>query len=472
MPRYTLSTGSYKTRSLIANAQRCINMFPESNIADSPAPTTFYQRPGFVVWSTMPGTGPVRCLFEASNNVLFGVQGQKLYRYSAGSWIELATLDTTQGPVYASDNGVDVVFVDGTLLAPTVHLTDFTTGVMSGDGWYGSDFVYYLDGRLIFNKPDTQIFYWTGLLELTCDPLDFASAEGLPDKLVSFIVDHREIWLLGETTLEIFYSSGDADLPFTRMQGAFNQYGCQAKYSLAALDNTIYWLGRDKNGGALVFRAANYQPQVVSTPAISDEISRYSTITDALAFTYQQGGHGFYILVFPTENKTWVFDVTTNQWHERAYRTDLNALLRYRGNCSIYFGGMNLMGDFEDGRVFRLDETVYTDDGDEILFQKDFPHITTDGVRQFFRRFVLDCEVAVGNTNDPDPQIWLSWSDDGGRSWSATLQAPLGKIGEYKNRVQWHRLGSGRDRVWRVASTADASFVFQGAFLEAQPGTT
>jgi len=475
--RIPLTSGASSTRSKISGTGRMVNLYPEVNPDGSPAPMTYYGTPGLLLWSTLPGDGEVRLLYVASSGTLFGVRGPTIYRYNAGSWVSLTNLGSTSGRVVAADNGTDAVFVDGSPVAPTIHLTTYATGLMSGDGWFGADFVYFLNGRLVFNKPDTQQFYWTGLYALTIDPLDFASAEGSPDLIVSMIADHQELWFFGSASLEIFYDSGDPDAPFARMQGAFNEVGCIAPHSVNRLDNTIFWLGRDRNGGNMVFRAANYQPQRISDHALETEIGSYSRTDDAFSWTYQDDGHTFYMLTFPTASKTWGFDVATGRWHERAYRKTDNTEIRHRANCHAYFNNLNLVGDFENGKIYQLDMNTYTDDGAEIQRIKDFPHITNSGYRQFFRQFILDCQVGVGNagtssTGETDPEIWLSWSDDGGNTFSSTLTQKLGQIGQYWQRVQWTRLGMGRDRIFRIGTTANAAIAFQGAFLEAQSGTS
>lgn len=475
--RIPLTSGSGSTRSKIAGVGRQVNLYAEVNPAGSPAPVTYYGTPGLKLWSTVPGDGVMRLEFVASNGILFAVRGAKLYRYNAGAWVELATMGTISGRISAADNGTDAVFVDGTTTAPTVNLSTFSVGAMSGDGWYGADFVFFINGRFIFNKPNTQQFYWSGLYTTALDALDFASAEGSPDKIVSMVVDHLELWLFGPTSVEIFYDSGDSDAPFTRMQSAFNEVGCAAPFSVNRLDNTIYWLARDRNGGGMVMRADGYKPARVSDHALETALASYDVIEDAFAWTYQQAGHTFYLLTFPTAQKTWCFDVASGMWHEREYRLSDNATTRHRANSHAYFDGKNLVGDFENGNIYELDLDTYTDNGAEILRLKDFPHITNSGYRQFFRQFVLDAQVAVGNAGLPDPgetdpQIWLSWSDDGGNTWSSTLTQSLGKVGEYWQRVQWNRLGSGRDRVFRIATTANAKIAMQGAFLEAQSGTS
>lgn len=471
MPRFALTTAAYTARSLIASAQRCVNLYPEANPTDAPAPVTFYGTPGSTVWTTMPGAGAVRLLYTAMTGDLFGVRGSKLYRYSS-AWVEQATLTTVTGPVVASDNGIHAVFVDGTATAPTVKLADYTVGTMSGDGWYGADFVAFVDGRFVFNKPGTQQWYWTGAYALTLDALDFASAEGAPDKLVTLLVDHREIWLMGERTTEKFYSSGGSDSPFARLNGVFIEQGIAAKYSAASINNAIVWLGANEQGGGIVWMSGGGDPQRISTHAMEEEFRTYAGIGDAFAFVYQQDGHTFYWLTFPNAGKTWVYDAATSQWHERAYRDTQNNLTRHRANCHAYYQGMNLVGDYQDGRVYKLSLDAFDDAGAEIVRIKDFPHsVHADGFRMFYQRLRLDCEAAVATDTETDPQVWLSWSDDGGHTWSATLTRSLGKIGKYKQRVEWRRLGSGYDRVWRFSTTAKAKIAMQGAWVDATPGS-
>lgn len=472
MGRVLLTSASYSAQSLKASAQRSVNLYPEANPADATAPTTFYHTPGLKLWSTLPGTGPVRCLFRASNGNLYAVQGANLYHYNAGTWKYLSTLASQTGPVSAADNSLHAVFVDGTTTAPACKLDDDTVTAMSGDGWYGADFVAYVDTYLVFNKPGTQTFYITGQLSLSLDALDFASAESFPDNVVSLLVDHAEIVLFGEKTTEFFGDSGGADFPFERITSRTIEQGCSAPRSPVRFDNSILWLGKGEEGDGIVWRLNAGNPSRISTHALENEFRTYATVADAQGYVYQQNGHTFYVLTFPTAGKTWVYDIAVNMWHERAYRAADGTLGRHRSNCHAFFGRDHLVGDFENGNVYALDIDTYTDNGAVIFRTKSFQHFVTDGKRQFFRSFELDMETGVGNSDEPDPQIWLRWSDDGGHAWSATVTMSMGKVGEYARRMNRNRLGMGRDRIFEVSTTAKTKVVLQGAFIDAQPGTS
>lgn len=471
MRRIPLTMASYTAPSLIASAQRCVNLYPEANPPDSPAPFTFYGTPGRVLWSTVPGYGGMRAMYETSNGVLFVVRGASLLRYSAGSWLPVAMLATTTGPVYAADNGVVAVFVDGTMNAPTVNLSTFVTSAMSGAGWYGASFVDFLDGFFIFNKPGSQQFYITSAYGVEIDALDFASSESQPDLLVRSYRDHAEEWLFGTKSTEVF-ANGGGTFPFDRIGGSVMEVGCAAPHSVAKLDNSIVWVSSSDSGDGMVMRAQGYSPVPISTRALENEFRTYATISDAQAYSYQQAGHWFYVLTFPTAGKTWAFDASTQQWGERAYRTQANVMTRVRDNCHVFFGRRHLVGDWENGKIYELDLDTYTDNGDEIRRIKSFQHMTADGVRQFFKRLVLDMECGVGSSLDAAPVVNMRWSDDAGKTWSAYLTASLGGVGDYENMPCFNRLGMGRRRVFEVSTSANAKIALQGAFVEAERGTS
>jgi hypothetical protein len=179
---------------------------------------------------------------------------------------------------------------------------------------------------------------------------------------VAILIDHREAWLFGTNSVEVWYDSGAADFPLSPVQGAFNEVGCIAAFSVAKLDNGIFWLGADARGKGIVYRANGYTAQRISTHAVEWQIQQYGNLSDALAYTYQQDGHSFYVLIFPSANTTWVFDVATNLWHERAAFIN-GSFTRHRSNCQMAFNGEIVVGDHELGNIYAFDLEVFTDNG-------------------------------------------------------------------------------------------------------------
>jgi hypothetical protein len=337
--------------------------------------------------------------------------------------------------------------------------------------------VGYLDGYFVFNEPNSQRIWVTSLLDgLSVDPLDFASAEGAPDGVAGLIIDHREAWVFGTNSVEVWYDAGAADFPLQRIQGAFNEIGCIAPYSIAKLDNGVFWLGADARGRGIVYRANGYTGARVSTHAVEWQIQQYADMSDAIAYTYQQDGHAFYVLVFPSANTTWVYDVSTQAWHERAGFTN-GAFTRHRSNCQMSFNNKIIVGDFESGNIYSFDLEVYADNGQIQKWLRTWRALPTGQnnlKRTAQHSLQLDCESGVGLNlgQGSDPEVMLRWSDDGGHTWSNEHWATIGKIGQFYRRVFWRRLGMTlklRDRVYELSMTDPVKIAIVGAELILSP---
>jgi len=296
--------------------------------------------------------------------------------------------------------------------------------------------------------------------------LSFASAEGSPDNLVSVFADHSELWLFGNNTIEIFYSTGNADSPFQRINNAFIERGCSAKFSVSKDDNTVFWLGDD----FVIYRANGYSPQRISTHAIEKAIAGYTSVSDAFSFNYTQEGHKFYCIIFPSAGKTWVFDISTGMWHERETYNET----RWRINCHEFIYGKNLVGDFSSGLIYELDLDTYTDNSQIIQRICTFPTIFQDNKRIFYDylRIDLDAGIGLNSGQGSEPLIWLDWSDDGGRTYSNQHFRSMGKIGEYTRRATWRRLGSSRERIYRCSISDPVKIAITGAYAEVRAGDT
>ena len=506
MARVALTLGAYTDRSIIANCQRCLNLFPRANPEGHPVPFTFYPTPGLITLAT-PSAGAGRGLFKASNGVLYGVVGQVIYKINA-DWSHTALgamLSTATTPVSMTDNSLVLVIVDGSPYGVSVNLyTDVVTQI-NDPAFYGSDRVDFVDTFLLFNKPNTGEFYCSLALTTTFDPTYFATKIGFSDRLVAVAVVHREIWLIGEATTEIWVNSGAATFPFELMTGAFIQHGCVAKYSIATMGDNVYWLAKDLQGQNIVIRGANYQAERISTHAIETALAKYPATADAVGYSYQQEGHKFYVLTFPTADRTWVFDETTGLWHERAYIDGNGAEHRHRVNNSAFAYGYNVGQDWQTGALYRFDLDTYTDAGSVITRRRGFPHMGSDGNRVIYTQLLADmeCGDSSGTGTSPavntdfladgtgsiltteagddlatsygpeqdiasPPIVWLRWSDTRGASWSNPISSDLGGTGEYLKSIQFQRLGMARDRVFELFWSHPSKTSLSGVFVEAQ----
>jgi len=443
----------------------------ESGSAKEGEPYCLLPTPGLVSLVTLATAG-LRALWTASNGYLYAVSANKLYKVDS-SWSAtlLGTLLTSSGVVSMVDNGTSLCAVDGTY-GYVVTLSSDAFAQITDPAFMGADRVDYIDGYFVFNRPGTQEWYISGLISTDFDALDFASAEASPDELVTLFVLNRQVYLLGLRSTEVWYDAGAADFPFQRIEGQHIEVGCSAKHSVAKLGNNGFWLGQSETGSGIVYMVAGGTPQRISTHAIEAAIQGYGDISDAVGFCYQDSGHGFYVLNFPTADATWVFDVSTGSWHERAYlNPSTGQEERHRAACHAFAYGVHVVGDYETGDIYRLDGETYDDAGDAILRLRSSPHISKDMLRLFFTSFQLDLEVGVGldgTGQGTDPQIMLDYSDDGGHTWSNERLGSAGRIGARLTRAIWRRLGysRGRDRVFRVRMTDPVKFVILGAEVE------
>jgi len=496
---------AYVARSINAADNRMVNLFPEIIPEGGKEPAFLNRAPGLTKLATV-GTGPIRGLWTF-NGIGYVVSGSELYKITSNyGATKLGDVSGT-GPVSMADNGTQLFIACGGPSYIYNSLTNVFVQITDPD-FPGALTVGYLDGYFVFIEPNSQKVWVTALLEGTSvDPLDFASAEGSPDNLVGMIVDHREVWLYGTNSVEVWYDAGNQDFPLQRIQGAYNEIGCAATYSVAKLDNGLFWLGADARGQGIVYRANGYTGQRVSTHAIEYAIAQYPIISDAVAYTYQQEGHAFYVLTFPSANATWVYDVSTQAWHERAAFSN-GLFLRHRSNCQMAFNSKIVVGDFANGNLYAFDLDVYADNGSPQKWLRSWRALPTGQnnlTRTAHHSLQLDCQSGVGINNsagtDPsflttedglflitesgdyllavsgdsftigfDPQVMLRWSDDGGHTWSNEHWATLGKIGVYQQRVFWRRLGMTlklRDRVYELSGTDPVKIAIMGAELHA-----
>lgn len=459
--------GAYLARSSNFDAETCLNLYLEgATVPTAKSPAALLGTPGLSLWAEL--TGPIRGMIRFNQTTAFIVAGSDVYRVTtAGVAALIGVIPAGVTQVSMASNGIKVVISTNPLMYVIDPVLSTVTPIVDPD-FLGSGQVGFIAGYFVWNVPNTGRSQYSTLYSTDVEPLSFFTAEGSPDNGVGVLVDHLEYWYFGESTTEVFSVVADPDQPLQRINGAFIEHGCAAAYSVAKMDNTVYWLGADDNGRGTVWRATGaYEPQRVSTPAIEFAISENADLSTAVAWTYQQESHAFYIL--NVGDRTWCFDASTGVWHERAWRDPVDGTLhRHRGQCQMTFGGKNIIGDWQNGKLYVLDLDVYTDNGDPIVARRTGAYISA----RSYNMLQIDFETGVGLTSGTgsDPVASLQWSDDGGKTWSNEHVAQIGKVGEYQLRVRWRRLGTprrfGLSRVFRVTITDPVKRAITGAMLD------
>jgi len=448
--------------------------------------------------ATIGGSGAVTGLTLVSNGSYTIQPGTPSTTITSGNGTGL-TLTLTFG-TGAGGAGTYVVSTSQTVSSTTVYGLNFSVMPTTDGAFEGADVVDVVDNYFVYNRPDTQQFGSTAPLSPISPSLSFSSKDGAPDNLVSLIVDHREVYLLGEVSSEVWVNSGLFPFAFQRIPGTSTQHGISAKFSVARLGNSFAYLSKNIRGDGQVMMMNGYTPTRISTHAVENSIEG-ADISDARAWTYLIEGHEVYVISFPGLDLTWAYDIATGMWHKWLWVDKQNVYHRHRGNCHTHFANMNLVGDWENGQIYMLDPNTYTDDGGEIRRLRRAPHLVSDFQRQYFSELQILFQPGVGLSGNvtgstsptnavagvavaglaiagqnnlatlgANPQAMLRWSNDGGSTWSNEHWTSIGLQGAYKNRAIWRRLGQARDRIFEVVVTDPIKAVIVAANLKAEAG--
>lgn len=408
----------------------------------------------------------------------------------------------------AGGTGTYTVSSSQTIASETIYGLNFSV-LPSNDGAFtGANSVDIVDNYFVYNNPSTQQWGSSDLLSTISPSTSYAFKDGAPDKLVALIVDHREVYLMGEASSEVWTDVGAVPFPFQRIPGTSTQQGVVAQFSLARLGNSFAYVSRNSRGQGQIMQMEGYIPKRISTHAVEATLAN-QYISDAISWTYQLEGHEIYVTTFPTLNLTWAYDATTEMWHKWLYTADDGSYQRHRGNCSAVFQGLVMVGDYANGKIYSLDKQNYTDNGQNIRRLRRTPHLVTDFQRQYFDELQIQFQPGVGLTGlstptnntylgsiyliypnstltiEPlgiyvlgdsplttttTPQAMLRWSSDGGSTWSREYWVGIGQLGKYRNRAIWRRLGTARDRIFEVSITDPVNAVIISANLKASGG--
>lgn len=476
-----LTSGAYSSRSVIANAQRCVNLFPEFTPKDSnpPVPVTHYARPGKNLLAIPPVPGRGRGLYRANNGDLYAVVDDIIYFVDSNFvFTAIGNIGAGTSVVSMADNGQDVgdeiVVVDGSPNGWTITMsTRAFAPIVDGTGTFvGSNRADYLNGFFLFNAPGTPYWYWSLSNSVSFNALDIASKSSYADNIKTIGVRQREVWLIGTLTTEPWYLSGTAESVFEAVASVLVPYGAIAIYSMASIDGSLFWLAQDLKGQGIVVQTKGYEVVKISTFALDNEIQKYGDLSDAVAGSYQVDGHTFYVLHFPTADKTWAYDLSTKQWAEQAWTDNEGVDHCDRARFYAHAYDRVIGQDWETGLLYELSTDVYTDNGDSIKYLRSFPHVLDEMKRITHWNMVVDIQCGTIEDQDADPLLLMRYSDDRGQTWSDPLETSMGKTGEYDTSPQFARLGMARDRVYELSWTANMKTALNGVYIDPEASET
>lgn len=491
-----LTSGAYSARGLSANAQRCINLYQEVNPpeTDAPQPMSHYPRAGLKALMALAG-GRGRGVFAVSTGQLYAVAGTNVYsvdRYWQAT--QIGQIANGNNPVSISDNGVTALLVDGSNVGYQITLaTNAFAIVVDPTGTFvGATRVDFADTFMAFNFPGTNGWGTTLGNQISFNAFLQAAKDSYPDKIQTLAFNLRQMWLIGTDTSEVWYLAGGSTqetFAYAEWPQTMINYGTPAPYSLAQADVNLFWLSHNRQGRGIFVKTVGYGVEAISTRAIEDELSKYPTLTDCIAYSYQQAGHTLVVFNFPTADKSWAYDLSTKQWHERAWIDNNGQFHRERVSFAAAAYDTTIGQDWQTGELYAIDLNTYTDNGQPIVCLRSFPHEIGDLKEITHTGFVVD--VAAGTlsgsgeldqTMSPwnagfnagfgpivtteGPMINMRYSNDGGGTWSNYRRKGLLSAGHYRSMMRYRGLGMARDRVYEVSWSAPMFACLQGAYVD------
>lgn len=459
---------TYNMPNLLAECQRCVNYLPE-HIQSGKSENAFWLRPypGLVLQSTLP-TYPIRGIHKTATNRVFIVASTVVYEYFENkTYTVIGTLSHEIGPIRMRDNG-QTVFLTHPQGSYTLILSTNTLAPITDESFLGAEFIEFLDQFIITSVPNTtfyQYFLAQGEGPFDYNAVDITAEESSPDNITAMYLNGRELWVFGTESCAVHVSTTEAELPFARIRDAVSNIGIIAPSSLAGIQGRIAWLGSSKEGNNSIWSNSGLQPLKISNLAMDQEISSYTYVADATAFTFSMNGHVVYQINFPTANKSWGYDFTTEQWFELVYQLpSTGEFRRHKANYHCFAFNKNLVTDHRTGAIYELTFNAYTDAGDITPRLRRMARIANLGQRIFYQSMRIQVTTGAGVSRDglssdtpalsgENPLIRLRFSDDFGQTWSSYREEYLGLKSDSKPFVEFFKLGSAINRIFEVSVT-------------------
>lgn len=461
-----LAGGSYQEFSLPWDAQRSVNLYPASDKSGR-SKAALYGTPGKILFGTA-GIGPCRGCLAATNGRGFIVSAATLYEIDAsGAATFRGSLLISSGNVTLAENGVQLAICDGINVYIFTYADNSFVRVTDGDLPIAGT-ITFIDGYFVINKVGTGSFYLSALYDGTSwDALDFATAESSPDALNRVFQALGQLWLLGVSTTEIWTNTGGNLFPFQKIAGAKLEVGILAPCTSVATQSAIIFLGQDQFGKCSVYKTTSTVPMTITTPPINMRIAAATDPSNIVAYSYQENEHVFYVLTGGGLETTLVYDFATQLWHERAYTDSEGVYETDRGYCAMFIFGKQILGDKDNGNMYEMKMSYYSDAGEALVRERTYTHLFDDNQQIRYSKLNIGFEVGVGlqSGQGQNPLVSLQLSKDGARTWSTSYTTSLGKVGAYQTQVTFRRLGIAQQMTFRIRVSDPVKVAISGSYL-------
>ena len=442
---------SYRLRSKKAAQTRLLNCFASVQPPEGRAPALIQGIAGIKPFASIAKSAQ-RAGIQFNGSLYAVADATFMHVGSGGAVTSIGTVSGSGRVDIAKNTGQIAILIepnlwiyDGSTLAQVTD-SDFTSR--------GAKRMAVMDNYGAFIEPRSGRWFICDLADFTVyDALDFATAEGNPDNLLSIESNNRQFILFGEESIEMWDNRGGSGFPFQRNPNGYVECGTGAADSTCAADNTVYWIDQDR----LARRLEGNVARRVSHDGVEQKWQDYSTIADAYSFPYVFDGHTFVIFTFPTAGATWAYDINTQEWHER----ESHGYDHWRASWIVKCYDRTLVGDTQTGNIGEMSATTYSEWGRPLVREATSGVISDNG--RWMHHDRLELELDVGNApmtgEGSAPEIRLDVSDDAGVTFRARSNRSLGATGRYRQRVHWDRNGRSRERVYRYRCSDPLPFV-------------
>lgn len=441
------------------NSQLTQNLWPKMRTVGARNVIAMYGVPGLTEVTIAPSGGPCRGNgVRFAGNAYMVVKDKLLKIDTVWTATEVGTLNSSAGSIDMVAGRDYIMIVDGA----DGYTYDGTTFAQISDPDFPADptHVAYQGGYFITNKGDSDEFYISAPDNPTSwAALDFESAAEKPDNCFGLETTARDLYILGDESVQVYDNSGDPLFPFTLYAGAVLNFGLLAPHSLVSSSMGIFFLGTAEEGGIFVTMLNGFQGTVISND-IADDLKDYTTVADATGYVYRYSDKTYYQLTFPTEGVTHEYIVEDQFWTRRKS----NGLTRHLSIGHVYFNSVNVIGDSNTGEIYKLDGTVHTEDGSYIERIRRTQNINKGGNGLIFHEIILLIETGVGTVAGAgaNPEVAMRYSDDGGHNWSSWQNGQMGAIGKTDTECYWTKQGlspMGRNFEFKITGPIKTAFV-------------
>lgn len=468
-----LAAESYQSRSHLSSSQRLYNCFSENTPLSSPLKLpAIFNIPAPDLWVDLENNNDIYG-FVIMNQILYVVCGISLYSVTVGKNVtKLGDMATAPAPVEITENGLQITVLTNSGISYYYDLASDTFDQITDPNYQLASSMTTIDGYTVFSVRDSGEFFISNNRDTRVyDGDDFLNAEALSDNIIKLIAFNRQLFIFGEDSVEIWYNSGVGTPPFQRVDGTLIENGCIAKNSIYKDSTGIYFLGDDN----IIYHTTSYNPQRISTFGIEYQISKMNYVQDAIGFTYTQSGHKFYSLTFPSENRTFVFDTSTSLWHERgSFNQNQSSQVNWSCLYGINFNNLTLVNSLEAGKIYFLNQDKYDEPDEKPILMEVITALLFQNYNQFtLSNLILIMDGGVGlesPSQGSDPKLMFAFSIDGGMTWIERSPTSIGKIGKYRQKINFENLGIAREFILRFRVSDPVKRSILGAYVQTIEG--